>query len=309
VGNLGYVPDLPDLRDKTFHDRKSLPEGVERTLAKLKERNLAQIPEKDRKTKAGKVAAAKMAGSYLLDDLDLPTDTVHDLRLTGCLSPVEDQGSLGSCTAHAVIGLVEYLLRSGNGSREDMSRLFLYRTTRRLLGWTGDTGAYIRSTIKAMVVFGVPPERLWQYWPSELDTEPDAFLYSYAQTFKASTYVRLDAYTSTPEENCEMIKRSLLDGFPVAFGFPVYSSINEVGPHNGFEIPYPKPHDDLEGGHAVLAVGFDDSRKAFIIRNSWGATWGEGGYAYLPYEYFEQGLAVDCWTIFNQDWINLDYFE
>lgn len=204
----------------------------------------------------------------------------------------------------------------------DMSRMFLYKVSRRLLGWTGDTGAYLRTTIKAMALFGVPPEFEWPYTNELLDEEPDAYHYSFAQNFKAMAYARLDGYGEGTggDATLNTMRRTLGDGFPVVFGFPVYRSVSSVQ-FPDYVIPYPQTQlgDSLIGGHAVLAVGFDDNkitkkinqmekRGALIIRNSWSQQWGEGGYAYLPYDYVRNQLAVDFWSIFNKDWINLDQF-
>jgi C1A family cysteine protease len=99
-------------------------------------------------------------------------------------SPIENQGSLGSCTANAGVGLLEYFERKSFGKRIDASRLFLYKVTRDLMQVTGDTGAYIRNTLGAIVLFGVPPEKYWPYDITKFDIEPSAFLYNLAEAFK-----------------------------------------------------------------------------------------------------------------------------
>jgi C1A family cysteine protease len=320
---LGYHPDLPDLRDYQLDKpKKEIPESVQEVLEEIKKQNV--LLYKDHREKLTGPQIQKKAvefKSYLLHEIDeLPAR--HDLRETGYFSPVEDQEDIGSCTAQAVIGLVEYLMRAGGLHPMDMSRMFLYKVTRRLLGWTGDTGAYLRTTIKAMALFGVPPEYEWPYKNELLDEEPDSYNYSFAQNFKALTYARLDGYGegSGGGNTLNTIRRTLADGFPVVFGFPVHRSISSVR-FPEFVIHYPQTEigDSLIGGHAVLAVGFDDKkitlkspliekRGALIIRNSWGQQWGESGYAYLPYEYVTNQLAVDFWSIFNKDWINLQQF-
>lgn len=65
---------------------------------------------------------------------------------------------IGSCTANAGVGLVEYFERRAFGKHLDASRLFLYKVTRNLLHLTEDTGAYLRTTMAAMALFGVPPK-------------------------------------------------------------------------------------------------------------------------------------------------------
>lgn len=306
---LGYHRDLPDWRDLSLRNPKRLKGSVVEALNAIKEQNARHAIG----AAAGKKANAKSFHSALLGEV--PPDAAHDLRATGSFSPVEDQGDIGSCTAQAVIGLVEYLLNEGGVRGQDMSRMFLYRVTRKLLGWTGDTGAYIRSTIKAMALFGCPPEHEWPYVRENLDAEPDAYHYSFAQSFRALTYARIDQ-GSDREATLDTLKRTLFDGFPVAFGFPVYDSINSIAETNGI-VPFPTARDRLLGGHAVLAVGYDntmeipgiDQKGAVIFRNSWGSNWAEDGYGYLPYKYVIDALANDFWTIFNREWTDLTEFD
>jgi C1A family cysteine protease len=202
---------------------------------------------------------------------------------------------------------MEYMMRRSHKSYVDVSRLFLYKATRKLLGWTGDTGAYLRSTMQAAAVFGVPPERYWPYEIGRFEDEPDAFLYAFASSYQALNYVRLDATGQSGADTLGKVKQMLAKGFVAVFGFPVYSSLVGSAP----DIPYPTDSDSLVGGHAVLTVGYDDGRQvggvavpSLIIRNSWGESWGEAGYGYLPYRYVEDELAADFWTIFKEDWID-----
>ncbi len=229
-------------------------------------------------------------------------------------SPIEDQGRLGSCTANAGVALLEYYHRRAFGKHPDGSRLFLYKATRNLLGWQGDQGAYLRTTMKAMVLFGVPPEQFWPYQVADFDKEPPAFCYAFAQSYQSVRYYRLDPPGAPQSEVLSTIKEMLAAGLPSMFGFSVYSSMPGVGDGKG-EIPFPQPGDRLEGGHAVVAVGYDDGKKigkdkgALLIRNSWGAKWGDGGYGWLPYSYVEQGLAVDFWSLVQAEFVDTDLFK
>lgn len=322
---LGYQPDLPDMRDYCLGPsgkaiQPSLNKVVERVMRGIQRTN-PQLSEAAG-SKKGKSNGGAVQPSFLLGGgAKLPTR--YDLRATGHLSPVEDQGPLGSCTAQAAVGLIEYLMRAGGGDGRDMSRLFLYKLSRRLLNWEGDTGAYLRTALKAVALFGLPPENEWPYVVERFNDEPLAYHFAYAQNFKATTYARLDGY-GDGDATLDSVKRCLADGFPVVFGFPVYSSIDEVGAGGNYVIPLPGSQDNLVGGHAVLAVGFNDdlpvgsspsatatrkSKGALLIRNSWGQEWGVDGYAYLPYEYIRRLLAVDFWTVFNEDWLKLEAFE
>jgi C1A family cysteine protease len=274
--SLGWIPDIPDGRDYDLSHPK-----VRAALEAIEENRNGQLLS---------LGASRA----------LPTSA--DLRQG--MSPIEDQGQLGSCTANAAVGAVEYLYLKGCHELLDLSRLFLYKATRKLLGWQGDSGAYIRSTLKALATFGVPPESYWPYDTTGFDVEPDAFVYQMASNFKALTYARLDENGSDGAATLERVKKALADGFPVAFGFPVYNSIQMDG-----QIPYPTANDTLLGGHAVLAVGYDDAAGILLIRNSWGPDWGKAGYGFMPYQYVTDQLAADFWTLFSESWIEDGRFE
>jgi C1A family cysteine protease len=229
-------------------------------------------------------------------------------------SPIEDQEDIGSCTANAGAGLLEYFERRARGAHLDASRLFLYKATRNLLGWKGDQGAYLRTTMKAMVLFGLPPEGVWKYDTAVYDTEPPAFCYAYAQNYKATRYYRLDPPGRSPKDVLSAVRQSLAAGLPSMFGFTVYSSIPPVGDGRG-EIPFPTKRDRMEGGHAVVAIGYQDGKQigphrgALLIRNSWGEGWGADGYGWLPYEYLLGGLASDFWTLLHAEYVDTELFE
>jgi C1A family cysteine protease len=210
--------------------------------------------------------------------------------------------------------MLEYYQRRAFGKHIDASRLFLYKVTRNLLGWNGDTGAYLRDTMKALVMCGVPPEHYWPYDIAKYDEEPTAFLYALGDNYEAVKYYRLDPAGTTRAQRLEAIKANLAAGLPSMFGFTVYSSIPASGDGKG-EIPYPTTGDTVQGGHAVLAVGYDDARKigtakgALLIRNSWGTAWGAAGYGWLPYAYVLKGLANDFWALVQADFVDTDLFK
>ncbi len=295
---MGWLPDYPDFRDYT----------PQRTEVSTRLKALRQPGVQTMLTKVGVVGRPKVS-----------LKPKEDLR--AYCSPIEDQESLGSCTANAGVALVEYFERRAFGRHIDASRLFLYKTTRNLLHLTGDTGAYLRTTMAALTLFGVPPEEYWPYdnWQQDFEKEPPAFCYSFAQNYQAISYYRLDATDTTPADLLNAIKTDIAAGLPSMFGFTVYTSINQSSTTG--KIPFPTPGENIEGGHAVAAVGYDDSMKikntnpdgiettgAFLIRNSWGTTWGEGGYGWLPYEYVLRGLAEDWWTIIKGEWVDTGKF-
>jgi C1A family cysteine protease len=295
---LGWVRDLPDFRDFRV-DTDKVP---------LKLQKLGQ--EDSVKAMLKKVGL----GGRLRASLPAKTD------LRPWCSEVEDQGSLGSCTANAGVGLVEYFEKKAFGKHVDASRLFLYKVTRNLLHWTGDTGAYLRTVMSAMVLFGVPPEEYWPYEVERFDEEPLSFLYAYAQSYQAISYYRLDPPGTDAEDLLKQVKQHLAADLPSMFGFTVYSSISQADETG--RIPLPTDGEKILGGHAIAAVGYDDNLKiknsdrggvetkgAFLIRNSWGTGWGEKGYGWLPYEYVRRGLAVDWWSLLKNEWVNTGEFK
>jgi C1A family cysteine protease len=131
----------------------------------------------------------------------IPAALPASVDLRQWCSPVEDQLSLGSCTANAAAGIIEYFERRAFGNSITASRLFIYKTTRDLLGWVGDTGAYLRSTMGALALFGAPPEKYWPYTDVQqpgpggirtFDEEPSAFVYELAEHWDAVSYFCLD---------------------------------------------------------------------------------------------------------------------
>ncbi|MCZ8226371.1 MAG: cysteine protease [Microcystis sp. LE19-84.1B] len=293
---MGWLPDYPDIRDVTFQS--------ERVPSKLQA--LGQPSVKQMLAKVGATTSAPAA---------LPASV--DLR-PWC-SPMEDQQTIGSCTAHAGVGLVEYFERRAFGKHLDASRLFLYKVTRNLLHWTGDTGAFLRSTMYALTLFGVPPEEYYPYNIADFDKEPSAFCYAFAQSYQAISYYRLDPPGTARDALLARIKTDLSKGLPSMFGFTVYSSISQ-GNTTG-KIPYPTRGERVLGGHAIDAVGYDDNLKikntnaggiettgALLIRNSWGNAWGSAGYGWLPYKYVLDGLATDWWSLIKNEWVDTGQF-
>jgi C1A family cysteine protease len=273
IQGLGWLPDPPDYRDCKADDQ-SVSRTIQSNVRAMAQRGEARLFQPKVK---------RMPRSVDLREL---------------CSPIEDQGNIGSCTAQAVCGLVEYLQRSLQGEYLDASRIFLYKATRSFLGWTGDTGAFVRSTIKALRLFGVPPEEYCPYEPARFDDEIGAFCFAFAGNYKAIQYYRL--------EGLDKLKESLAQGMPFAFGFTCYDSLFASEVSKTGDIPFPKPNEKIQGGHAVMAVGYDAAKGGLLIRNSWGTGWGDAGYGTLPFEYVEKGLATDFWALAKMDLVPLE---
>ncbi len=237
--------------------------------------------------------------------LSFETTLPSQIDLRNWTSPVEDQKNLGSCTAQAVVGLVEFYERKYHNEFIDASRLFLYKVTRKLYNFTGDSGAYIRGTMKALKIFGVPPERYWPYIIEKFDDEPDPFVYSLAKEYQAITYFRLDKSDVKRDDLLFILKNVLFKEIPFVFGFSVYTSIHSKNVSKTGYIPFPRKGEKMEGGHAVMAIGYDDTRRVFIIKNSWSKEWGDNGYGYLPYDYILKGLSADFWCLTKQEYVTL----
>lgn len=284
----GWLPPLPDLRDYTEDQ-----------------------PDIVKMTKKLGISPAKKAVS-------IPPK----VDLVKWFSAIEDQGQLGSCTANAAVGVVEYLERRAFGKHIDGSRLFIYKTTRNLMGVTGDTGAWLRNTMGAMVLCGIPPTKYWPYTDKkpEFDEEPTAFVYALADNFEALMYFCHDPLGKNISSDMILnsVKRFLAAGIPSMFGFYGFPSFSQSDIIGG--IPYPCPGEQAQWGHAIVAVGYDDNMKiknlksnkkttgALLIRNSWGTSWGDKGYGWLPYDYVLNKLALDFWSLLRMEWVDTKQF-
>lgn len=214
-----------------------------------------------------------------------------DLR--GPLMPeIYDQGQLGSCTANAIAGAVEFTQRKENLPDFMPSRLFIYYNERVIEGTVSqDSGAQIRDGIKSVAKVGVCPETEWPYKISRFKTKPKPLCYMDAKQHEAMIYLRVSNLLSS-------MKHCLAHGFPFVAGFTVYEGFESQEVADTGILEMPRNSEQVVGGHAILVVGYDDSRKRFLIRNSWGINWGQHGYFTMPYAYLmDSNLSDDFWTI------------
>jgi C1A family cysteine protease len=220
--------------------------------------------------------------------------------------PVYDQGHIGSCTANAIAGAIQFQREADHDEPDFVpSRLFIYYNERVIENSVPyDAGAQIRDGIKSVNKLGVPPESDWPYSDQGYPTDPHnprfapgapaakkppKSVYTTAAQYKVTSYARV-------QQLLPQLKGCLADGWPFVFGFSVYE--NFFGPDGRPNVTTPMPSGSQIGGHAVVGVGYDDAKSTFIVRNSWGPDNQDGGYFYMPYSYVtEPTLSSDFWTI------------
>jgi len=207
--------------------------------------------------------------------------------------PIYDQGQLGSCTANAIGGAIEF-----DQMKERLpqvfipSRLFIYYNERVIEGSVdSDAGAMIRDGIKTVAKQGACTEPMWPYVVAKFKTKPSTTCYTEAAKHTAVTYQRL-------VQSLSQMQGCLASGYPFVFGFTVYESFETSEVARTGHAPMPDSSEHVLGGHAVCAVGYNDTRRWFICRNSWGTSWGMRGYFTIPYDYLTSSdLSADFWTI------------
>lgn len=208
-------------------------------------------------------------------------------------SVVYDQGQLGSCTGNSISMSIDMERVKQNLKPVQPSRLFIYYNERVIEKTVStDSGAQIRDGIKSVATTGYIPETEWPYIISKFKTKPSKGCYTDAAKSLVKQYLRID---NTVLNN---MKTVLASGFTFVFGFTVYESFESAAVAKTGMVPMPKLKEQVLGGHAVCCVGYDDSKQCFIVRNSWGSSWGDGGHFYIPYTYLTNAnLADDFWTI------------
>lgn len=242
---LGFIPDLPDVRDRTFS-----------TVGVIKAKTV--LP---------------------------PT-----VKLLKSCPPIRDQGRTGACTAFATTALVDYLYNLHDHPHKESSPLFTYYNTRKIEGTVQvDSGATLRNTIKSIVKEGASTEEVWPYIESKFRDRPLEDAYTVAETRQALEYGRVN-------QSQYDICYCLHEGYPIVFGFSVYESMYEEWPTK--TLPLPNAGESLLGGHAVMLVGYNLEEQTFLVRNSWGNSWGDDGYFLMPFSYvLDPNLSMDFWTI------------
>jgi C1A family cysteine protease len=217
----------------------------------------------------------------------------HKADLRPHCPPVYDQGQLGSCTANAIGAAIQFdRMKQHLTPNFVPSRLFIYYNERAIERTIStDSGAQIRDGIKSVARQGACPEPDWPYDIAKFAQRPPRLDYTEALRDRAVSYTRL-------VQHANLLKGCLASGYPFVYGFTVYESFESPEVARTGVVPMPSPGEQVLGGHAVLAVGYDDAAQRFIVRNSWGDQWGMAGYFTMPYAYVtDSNLADDLWTI------------
>lgn len=239
-------------------------------------------------------------------------------------SSVKDQGAVGACVGFATAAMDEFFKKKKYGQMRNGSGIYIYKVGRVKEGWQGDTGLYCRSGVGALRTHGIVPQefyerdmRLWDSSDGRWDKEPDAMAIGWAQNYQLIKYLRLDPDGPAGDQIVQSLKKSIANSYGFLFGFNCYDSLTHEETNNTGNVPFPVAGEDLIGGHAVFACGYDDGVEiaspysesskttgAFLFKNSWGPNWGESGYGRIPYEYFKQKLADDCYTITRAEYLD-----
>jgi C1A family cysteine protease len=279
---MGYIPDIPSIEDYTI-------KNVEEELPKP-----------------------------IISDLNKTDQLPNSIDNRKWCSSIQDQGSLGSCTAQAAVSMMEYMQKKAYNSYQDGSRLFIYWNTRKYMGdqyVDNDSGAYNRLTMKTISKLGIPEETNWPHNINEFKKEPPRSVYDDAHTNKALKYVRLDSDSKYDDNYVNRIKSFLTNGYAAISGFACYDNVYKVT-RNEPIIQYPiKGTNELIGGHTVMLCGFNNDmnynlgKGCFLAQNSWSTNYGDRGFFWIPYLYYTTGLAIDTWTVTDISWVDTGVFN
>jgi C1A family cysteine protease len=288
--SFGYLPDIPSISDYTVQDvKEELPNGLVSDLNKV-------------------------------DDPAVPNSEVLPTSVDNkkWCSAIQEQLSLGSCTAQASVSMMEYMQKkTNNGKYQDGSRLFVYWQTRKYMGEQYvpvDSGAYNRLTMKTIAKYGIPEEVNWKYNIADFAKKPPQEVYDDAESNLALKYFRLDSDYTYGETYTNRIKTFLYNGYAAFIGFPAYDVIYKVTRTQPV-MQFPTTNNKLLGGHAVMLCGYNDEinynmgKGCFLAQNSWGTSYGDRGFFWIPYKYFNDALAIDTWSCTDIKWVNTGVFN
>lgn len=222
-----------------------------------------------------------------------PVDLPRSVDMESQCPEVYDQAQLGSCTGNAAGGLGQFIMMKKGLGNFVPSRLALYWWNRLQDGTTGsDDGSSLTNAMRTLVKYGVPHESLWPY-----TDQGNQFAVKPAKAVWSDGYWHSIAKSLQVNQSITDMKSCLAQGYPFIFGFTVYESFESQEVANSGIMPMPGFREQVVGGHAVMAVGYDDATQMVKVRNSWGTNWGQNGYFFMPYQYIsDTNLSSDFWT-------------
>jgi C1A family cysteine protease len=273
IPRYGWNPDIPDHRDYQYSDLRK----------KIDEENII-VSDNINPVREYKVST--------IDSIQIPIPSpLSFVDLRPMDSPIFDQGSLGSCTGNALAGALQFLEKKDKVPYTALSRLFIYYDERVVENTVNiDSGAQIRDGIKTLVKLGVCSETCWPYNIQNFAAQPNQNCYKEASKHRILSYYRLNTLGD--------MLHCLDNGYPFIFGFSCYQSFESEEVAKTGIVNMPGKEEQLLGGHAVTCVGYDDNTQRFLVRNSWGISWGQQGYFTIPYAYLEnRNLSDDLWCI------------
>lgn len=201
---------------------------------------------------------------------------------------VESQGSLGSCSSNALTNAYELtVIRNYPEYFKHLSRLFIYYNARAMYGSISeDNGIYLRDGLKSLEKFGVCSEELWSYDIEKFNTKPSDECYKDAKKRKILKYQKLISIY--------YITQVLNNNKPVVFGMEIYDSFMDLNERIS-TVYLPSRKEKSHGSHAMCMVGYDLKKRLFLAKNSFGSSWGDKGYCWIPFDYIRQE-GYDIWT-------------
>jgi C1A family cysteine protease len=204
---------------------------------------------------------------------------------------IYNQYRLSSCVVNATLSMLTYIEKRKEDKAVSLSRLFAYYNARSEENKNADKGATNRNGIKTLAKYGVCEDADWKYDIFKFDVKPPPELYEKALSRRIKKY-----YSVT---NLEDVLYNLASDRPVLFGFEVFDSFAATGMGSITKTGIYKhnPKDKVDGGHAVVAVGYDLRKKTLLVRNSWGIFWGDSGYCHMPFSFITSGYCTDFWVI------------
>lgn len=224
-----------------------------------------------------------------------PPKIFSPVDLRGHCPPILDQGELGACTAFGTTEMVHFVRLKQKLADFSPSPLFTYYATRQIENTVNeDSGAQVRNALKSAVVYGVVQEEKWKYDISNFKTNPTPDVWAEAQKHQTLQYHRINDGVIHDMQQC------LWEGYPFTFGAELFESFESLHVEQTGVVPLPTDSEKSLGGHCMMCVGWKviNNKRYFIIQNSWGTSWGDKGYCYIPFEYIgNKNLVSDFWTI------------